>query len=61
MFYFQRMTARFARAGSTYTLYSGNHGILQLRDANNRLVNIFLHRDANNVMRVPVPLYLYKV
>lgn len=42
-------------------IYTGTWGVSQLRDQNNRLVDIYLHRDANNNPQLPVPLYYYKV
>ncbi|XP_068627806.1 uncharacterized protein [Battus philenor] len=51
---------RIARAGYNTVIYTGTFGVAQLRNANNRLVDIYLHRENNNE-QIPVPLYFYKV
>ncbi|XP_013185934.2 uncharacterized protein LOC106131381 [Amyelois transitella] len=57
----QNLRARIGAAGYHTTIYTGTFGVSQLRDQNNRLVEIYLHRDANNNPQLPVPLYYYKV
>ncbi|CAB3228445.1 unnamed protein product [Arctia plantaginis] len=54
----QNLRARIAAANYRTTIYTGTFGVTQLRDQNNRLVDIFLVRQNN---RIPVPLYFYKV
>lgn len=57
----QNLRARIGAAGYNTMIYTGTFGVSQLRDQNNRLVDIYLHRDANNNPQLPVPLYYYKV
>ncbi|XP_059061997.1 uncharacterized protein LOC131854845 [Achroia grisella] len=57
----QNLRQRIGQAGYNTIVYTGTFGVTQLRDQNNRLVDIFLHTDANNNPQVPVPLYFYKV
>ncbi|CAG5055954.1 unnamed protein product [Parnassius apollo] len=57
----QNLRARIGAAGYNTIIYTGTFGVTQLRDANNRLVDIYLHRDSNNNEQLPVPLYYYKV
>ncbi|KAM3967998.1 alkaline nuclease [Aphomia sociella] len=57
----QNLRQRIGQAGYNTIIYTGTFGVSQLRDQNNRLVDIYLHRDANNNPQVPVPLYYYKV
>ncbi|CAK1578464.1 unnamed protein product [Parnassius mnemosyne] len=52
---------RIGQAGYNTVIYTGTFGVTQLRNANNRLVDIYLHRDNNNNEQIPVPLYYYKV
>lgn len=54
------MRARIGAAGYNTMVYTGTWGVSQLRDQNNRLVDIYLRRDANNNNQLPVPLYYYK-
>ncbi|XP_045459781.1 uncharacterized protein LOC123670324 [Melitaea cinxia] len=53
----QNLRRRIAAAGYNAVLYTGTFGVTQLRNSNNRLVDIYLA--SNN--RVPVPQYFYKV
>ncbi|GBP03856.1 hypothetical protein EVAR_2543_1 [Eumeta japonica] len=55
------LRARIGAAGYRTIIYTGTFGVSQLRDASGRLVDIYLHRDANNNPQLPVPLYYYKV
>ncbi|KPJ01440.1 hypothetical protein RR46_08477 [Papilio xuthus] len=57
----QNLRIRIGAAGYNTVVYTGTYGILQLRDSNNQLVDIYLHRDSNNNTQLPVPLYYYKV
>ncbi|KAJ0179395.1 hypothetical protein K1T71_005107 [Dendrolimus kikuchii] len=57
----QNLRTRIGQAGYHTTIYTGTFRVTQLRDANNRLVDIFLHRAANGALQIPVPLYFYKV
>lgn len=61
IFFEQDLRARIGAAGYNTMIYTGTFGISQLRNQNNQLVNIFLHRDSNNNPQLPVPLYFYKV
>nr|UVJ48452.1 dsRNase4 [Hyphantria cunea] len=54
----QNLRARIAAANYRTTVYTGTFGVSQLRDQSNRLVDIYLVRDKN---QIPVPLYFYKV
>ncbi|KPJ17191.1 hypothetical protein RR48_03848 [Papilio machaon] len=53
----QDLRARIGAAGYNTVIYSGTFGVTQLRNANNRFVDIYLHN--NN--QIPVPQYFYKV
>ncbi|KAG6448780.1 hypothetical protein O3G_MSEX005670 [Manduca sexta] len=57
----QNLRRRIGQAGYQTTIYTGTFGVTQLRNQQNRLVDIFLHRASNGAMQVPVPLYFYKV
>ncbi|XP_047989807.1 uncharacterized protein LOC125229074 [Leguminivora glycinivorella] len=57
----QNARARIGAAGYHTVIYTGTFGVTQLRDGNNVLQDIYLHRDANNNPQLPVPLYYYKV
>lgn len=57
----QNLRSRIAEAGYNTRIYTGTFGITQLRDADNKLVDIYLYRDAGGVEKIPVPLYYYKV
>ncbi|XP_075973001.1 salivary endonuclease-like [Anticarsia gemmatalis] len=57
----QNLRARIGAAGYNTIVYTGTFGVSQLRNQNNQLVDIYLHRDANNNPQIPVPLYFYKV
>ncbi|KAG7305564.1 hypothetical protein JYU34_009647 [Plutella xylostella] len=57
----QNLRARIGVARYRTMVYTGTFGVSQLRDQAGRLVDIYLHRDANNNPQVPVPLYFYKV
>ncbi|KAJ2950598.1 hypothetical protein O0L34_g8849 [Tuta absoluta] len=57
----QNLRRRIGEAGYHTTIYTGTFGVTQLRDQNNRLVDIYLHRDSNNNPQLPVPQYFYKV
>lgn len=61
LFFFQNLRARIGEAGYHTMVYTGTFGVTQLRDENNRLVDIYLHRTATGQLQVPVPLYFYKV
>jgi len=54
----QNLRARIGAAGYNTVIYTGTFGISQLRDQNNRLVDIYLVPERN---QIPVPLYFYKV
>ncbi|KPJ17193.1 Endonuclease G, mitochondrial [Papilio machaon] len=53
----QNLRARIGAAGYNTVIYTGTFGVTQLRNANNRFVDIYLHN--NN--QIPVPQYFYKV
>ncbi|CAH2062851.1 unnamed protein product, partial [Iphiclides podalirius] len=57
----QNLRARIGQAGYNTVIYTGTFGVTQLRNANNRFVNIFLHVANNGVEQIPVPEYFYKV
>lgn len=57
----QNLRTRIGEAGYNTIVYTGTYGVLQLRDSNNQLVDIYLQRDSNNNTQLPVPLYYYKV
>ncbi|KAH9632767.1 hypothetical protein HF086_012102 [Spodoptera exigua] len=57
----QYLRARIGQAGYNTVVYTGTFGVSQLRDENDRLVNVYLYTDANNNPQIPVPLYYYKV
>ncbi|XP_063892698.1 uncharacterized protein LOC110377300 [Helicoverpa armigera] len=54
----QNLRARIGAAGYNTVIYTGTFGISQLRDQNNRLVDLYLVPERN---QLPVPLYFYKV
>ncbi|KAL0839645.1 hypothetical protein ABMA28_016314 [Loxostege sticticalis] len=56
----QRLRARIGQANFDAVIYTGTFGVTQLRDANNRLQDIYLHQ-TGNTRQLPVPLYFYKV
>ncbi|XP_014372014.2 uncharacterized protein LOC106721566 [Papilio machaon] len=57
----QNLRTRIGEAGYNTVVYTGTYGVLQLKDSNNQLVDIYLHQDSNNHTQLPVPLYYYKV
>ncbi|KAH9641968.1 hypothetical protein HF086_011718 [Spodoptera exigua] len=52
------LRARIGAAGYNTVIYTGTFGVTQLRDQNNRFVDIYLVPERN---QIPVPLYFYKV
>ncbi|XP_075973002.1 salivary endonuclease-like [Anticarsia gemmatalis] len=54
----QNLRARIAAANYRTVIYTGTFRVTQLRNQNNRLVDIYLVRNSN---QIPVPLYFYKV
>ncbi|KAF9824241.1 hypothetical protein SFRURICE_019921 [Spodoptera frugiperda] len=54
----QNLRARIGAAGYNTVIYTGTFGVTQLRDQNNRFVDIYLVPERN---QIPVPLYFYKV
>ncbi|KAJ8725073.1 hypothetical protein PYW07_016031 [Mythimna separata] len=54
----QNLRARIGVVGHNTVVYTGTFGVSQLRDQNNRLVDIYLVPERN---QLPVPLYFYKV
>ncbi|XP_063823740.1 uncharacterized protein LOC135073485 [Ostrinia nubilalis] len=56
----QNLRARIGQANYNTVIYTGTFGVSQLRDASNRLQDIFLHQ-TGNTRQLPVPLYYYKV
>ncbi|KAF9824237.1 hypothetical protein SFRURICE_019917 [Spodoptera frugiperda] len=57
----QKLRARIGNAGYNTVVYTGTFGVTQLRDENDRFVDIYLYTDENNNPQIPVPLYFYKV
>ncbi|NP_001091744.1 alkaline nuclease precursor [Bombyx mori] len=57
----QNLRRRIGQAGYHTMVYTGTFRVTQLRNQNNRLVDIFLHRASNGALQIPVPLYFYKV
>ncbi|KAF9412967.1 hypothetical protein HW555_008664 [Spodoptera exigua] len=57
----QYLRARIGQAGYNTVVYTGTFGVSQLRDENDRPVDVYLYTDANNNPQIPVPLYYYKV